>query len=255
MKNLELFLNRNCNFTCTYCSIRDNGADESAKSLDILTELIESEDISSAYILGGEPTINKNFIDIISLLDKNGITSNIFSNGTITNDTINGIINKKVRFILSYHRECDDMRGFIKRCLVISRNFECDIIVAWNGGSVDDFFYLKRFFDNVYIEPVFHIENGFMVKDNFKNLNDIGMLSHSKILNMVNRFSGRTFYDIFMSGVDTQTKECSIDDYNITFDFQTGKSYKCLTYLLSGIDDCGLMCDNTYCLCDLEYIK
>ncbi len=76
MEKLEIDITYSCNLNCINCCRSCSQAPENKHlTIDIIEKFIEDSDKKkkkwkSIHVLGGEPTLHPNFIEIISLLDK-----------------------------------------------------------------------------------------------------------------------------------------------------------------------------------------
>lgn len=72
-----------CNFTCSYCHNRELDKQDDIPFDEILEKLIERKSVVDHIILsGGEPTISKDYFDILKKLTENGFKVGIHTNGT-----------------------------------------------------------------------------------------------------------------------------------------------------------------------------
>ncbi len=87
--NVALFVTTRCNARCAMCNITDILNDSG--NTDISLEKIASflDDIArykpSIILFGGEPFVRKDIPDIVRLVNERGLTSGIFTNGTLLN--------------------------------------------------------------------------------------------------------------------------------------------------------------------------
>ena len=92
--NIVLMLINRCNLNCEYCgATRDGLFKEKKMEIDInFIENIFSKPIIGnsllVSLLGGEPLLCKDIVEIVSFLSKNGHLSNLFTNGILLRDKI-----------------------------------------------------------------------------------------------------------------------------------------------------------------------
>lgn len=85
-----LTINRKCNFSCLWC-YGEKTCDNNDMSLSLAMELIEllhELGVKKIILTGGEPTIHKNFFDIINYIEKKKISTTVISNGYMFCDDI-----------------------------------------------------------------------------------------------------------------------------------------------------------------------
>lgn len=261
MKNLEILLNRNCNFNCEYCHIVDNSIKENSQSLSTIKRLLTIHNFESVFILGGEPTLNINFLEIIQEINKYPIHLNIYSNGTVSKKILEQIKDFNIKFILSFHSSQMSIKDFIIKAGYIKRFFDISIVIMGTQKDkeiMNNYKKILKIFHgiDISIEPVFDISQEKMDKQLFFEYQQTEMIKYSKILNQVNTNLNMTFLEMFTKKIDEQIKTCEISNHNISYDFQKDKISKCLTYVLNNnFNSFDNKCEYKYCLCDMEYIK
>ena len=80
-----LTTNRKCNLRCNYCYAQAAGFnDESDLTPDMtlkICELLKQTNVNHSIMVGGEPSINPDIIEIINILKEKGLTTSMISNG------------------------------------------------------------------------------------------------------------------------------------------------------------------------------
>jgi len=79
-----LTTNRTCNNKCKWCytfNYNCNNLTMDNRKVEKYIDALAHENIKKIILIGGEPTINKNIIDIIKYIKKNNITVSMASNG------------------------------------------------------------------------------------------------------------------------------------------------------------------------------
>lgn len=75
-----------CNLTCLMCTQKELQTPGNSMSLDTFKKLIESYEIDHMSFIGGESFMNKGLFENFSLLDANGISYELTTNGTLFTD-------------------------------------------------------------------------------------------------------------------------------------------------------------------------
>ena len=81
-KNLEVNLCHYCNYKCNYCYCRNANV---AEVLDIerLKDFIDISNATSIVLLGGEPTLYPNLLDLLDFLKEKEMDVSIITNNTV----------------------------------------------------------------------------------------------------------------------------------------------------------------------------
>lgn len=90
----NLILTTKCQRNCEYCFAKDSMISESEFSLDNFIRAVKflSTGPKNINLLGGEPTLHKNFCDMLELLLKKDFRVQVFTNGMVKNETLDSII-------------------------------------------------------------------------------------------------------------------------------------------------------------------
>lgn len=75
-----------CNLSCSHCCVADNIKDDSIKDIssEELTSTLRkvaSSGVEAIHFLGGEPTIRKDFLDLLRIADESGLIVSFNTNG------------------------------------------------------------------------------------------------------------------------------------------------------------------------------
>jgi len=82
----HFFLTRKCNLNCKYCYVVDNNKRElSTKGVKRVIDKLHSMGIRLIAFCGGEPTIRKDFPEILEYANKKGIITYFTTNGVLLN--------------------------------------------------------------------------------------------------------------------------------------------------------------------------
>lgn len=259
MRNLELLINKNCNLNCSYCGIVDNSLKEKSSEIkrNKFADLL-NENFDNCYILGGEPSINDDFLFILEELTKRNINIFVYSNSKIKQD-LSIFKNYNVKFILSFHKENTEFSDFLKMCKKLYKLgllHSIKVMFNKNTDSIISFNLIKYCFRDikVFLEPTFAIVNDKMDISNIELVYNEKYNVYSEILNIKSKFFNFNIGDIFLNN-NLGNQICKIMDYSITYDFQESKIYRCLTDCLKKEQIDSDVCNNTYCLCDVDKIK
>ena len=87
--SMEIEFSLQCNFRCPYCYVPQNSYPENELSREEICDVIlQAKDLGARkiIILGGEPTLYPDFLDIIQFIRKQNLEVEIFTNGTRINE-------------------------------------------------------------------------------------------------------------------------------------------------------------------------
>lgn len=261
MRKLELLVNRNCNLKCDYCGIVNNTTHEKTSDTKRGRFLgILEEKFSDCYVLGGEPSINPDFIWILEQLHYNNIKIFVYSNSKINPVILNESLVYKPNYILSYHPNQMGFVEFIKNVMIVNKLQLLDTIVCmWSRdmNSLKQYKLFKRLFPDikVYLEPIFDVEGGVMNIENFVETRKLGIEQHSHILNIKNPYINKTINDMYIDGDEKTPKSCVVRETHLTYDYQKMSTFRCLTDCMEGVKNESDVCMNTYCLCDVDKVR
>ncbi|RKX64309.1 MAG: radical SAM protein, partial [Tenericutes bacterium] len=102
--SMEIEFSLHCNFRCPYCYVPHNSYPENELSKkEICDVILQAKDLGARkiIILGGEPTLYPNLLEIIEFIKKQKLKVEIFTNGTkITEDFAKQLYDNNVRVVL-----------------------------------------------------------------------------------------------------------------------------------------------------------
>lgn len=111
LHTLEIELTNACNLSCFYCyTNQDTLANLSLKKAREVIEQAKEYGIKQIVWLGGEPTINPNWREILMYSKRQGLSNELWSNGTNLNDNLDFIAENCDRFVL--HLDSVDANTF-----------------------------------------------------------------------------------------------------------------------------------------------
>lgn len=84
---VHFYLTRRCNLNCAYCHSRDNvKKDISTEEIKKIIDKLHSLGIRAIAFFGGEPTLRRDFCEILKYSVDKGIFSYFTTNGTLLNE-------------------------------------------------------------------------------------------------------------------------------------------------------------------------
>jgi radical SAM protein with 4Fe4S-binding SPASM domain len=102
--SMEIEFSLRCNFRCPYCYVPHNSYPENELSKEEICDVIlQAKDMGARkiIILGGEPTLYPNLLEMIEFIKKQKLEVEIFTNGTkITEDFAKQLYDNNVRVVL-----------------------------------------------------------------------------------------------------------------------------------------------------------
>ena len=156
-----LTVNRNCNLFCKWCYAQDYLGGQECMSLDLAKTLIDIATIcgsKSIFLIGGEPTIHPNFMEILTYILSKNLKAIVVTNGLILESCefcsqISQLDSCKVHFGISIKGATDEeyevncgKRGFtsllagIKNCKKHGFSYSLSyVLTEENVNHVEDF--------------------------------------------------------------------------------------------------------------------
>lgn len=273
---LEIHLTEICNYNCSYCNLHNMN-----KYLEIDYDKLFSVKYPSntrAFILGGEPTVDKNLIPLIKKLNEHQIYDIDIQTNLSTN--IEKIVKKlkennlSVKFFSSFHNQFADFKSFItKNKFLVESGYYGGIHYMWtkkfSSLSINRFKILSSLFDNVSLEPTYPHSSSLEEWDKKEELHafeELNLLQYSKRLAPLIKIDdtemsvGEALLNNYERGVYGIT--CDISKYAITFSVTKNDFYNCCFDLVLNnpiakdvlsCDSC--VCINKICCDDLQYPK
>lgn len=152
---LTLYLTNNCNLRCRHCWI-SAGTHSLYLDVKVAYQIIDDaykEGVRNFLITGGEPTLHRNFVDVLDyIIKKDGTTVEIETNGVLlTEDLLSQIsISPRINFNISLDGSRADIHDYIRRVdgcyekaikairIVSSRKQLRQLIMAVNRVNYED---------------------------------------------------------------------------------------------------------------------
>ncbi|MDP2730275.1 MAG: radical SAM protein [Dehalococcoidales bacterium] len=79
----HLFVTRKCNLSCPYCFIKDNSKDElDLANMELVVDRLHNLGVRIISFYGGEPTIRKDFPELVKYTCSKGMITHVSTNGT-----------------------------------------------------------------------------------------------------------------------------------------------------------------------------
>lgn len=273
---LEIHLTEMCNYNCSYCNLH-NMNKYSVIDYDKLFS-IKYPPNTRAFILGGEPTIDKNLIDLIKKLNEYKIYDVDIQTNLSTN--IHKIVerleknNLNVKFFSSFHNEFADFKSFVdKNKFLVESNYYGGIHYMWSRAfgklSLSRFNILSKLFDNVSLEPLLphsFNEDEWNKKIELHAFNELNLMQYSKRLSPIIKIDEveMSIGDALLNNYERGLRgiKCSIPKYAITFSVTQNKFFNCCFDLVANNEfsydqwktgEC--KCKHKMCCADIEYPK
>jgi len=133
---IDWILNNICNYRCTYCpSVLHSGDHQTIRDEDFLEyfNLMDREtpdQQKKIIISGGEPTLHKNFIQLLSHINSEWYIQ-ILTNGSRKIswwvDFLHQLQGRKIKIILSFHPEFSNPEHIFEVCKILSPEFDTTV--------------------------------------------------------------------------------------------------------------------------------
>lgn len=272
----EIHVTEMCNYSCSYCNLSPMNK-HSIIDYDTMFS-IKLPTNTRVFLLGGEPTIDKYFFDIIDKCHEHGYTR-IDVQTNMTFDTTKMISRLQetscdVKFYGSYHMEHSNISRFINKCIELkSADMYGGIHLMWLNRLNDKcLLYYKMMcnvLDNISLEPTLPKSLDPVDWKNKQELNKFIELGH---LDKCNRLSNKikvdgvltTIGDALANNVefDIFGKKCTAASNTVVYSVNKNKFYNCTFDLLYNrpfsVDQFNngfCVCANRICCADLEFDK
>lgn len=179
MKALDLFINNKCNLNCSYCTV-DNSINKNYDFEKIKEINFKNFDVIN--ILGGEPTMHPNFIEIVKFIYNQNKNIVIFSNGFFYKKLLE-IDNLNLKFFITFHYNKRNKFEMYKKIYDI--NFKT--FTEYHIILHKDNFKLLSYFNKLVLKekPIFTLNNYYE------------QLDFQKILKLQKKFKNLNFQKIF----------------------------------------------------------
>lgn len=273
---LEIHLTEVCNYNCSYCNLHNMNRYDKIDYDKLFS--VEYPSNTRAFILGGEPTVDKNLFELIEKLNEHQIYDIDIQTNLSTN--IQKIIEKlqekklNVKFFSSFHNEFADFKTFItKNKFLVESGYYGGIHYMWtkrfSALSYNRFKILNSIFDNVSLEPTYPhsaIIEEWDKKEELNAFKELDLMQHSKRLAPIIKIDndemsvGEALLNNYERGVNGI--ECEISKYAITFSVTKNNFYNCCFDLVlnnppvkNPLKCSSCVCVNKICCDDLQYPK
>jgi len=273
---LEIHLTEVCNYNCSYCNLHNMNRYDKIDYDKLFS--VEYPLNTRAFILGGEPTVDKNLFELIEKLNDNGIYDIDIQTNLSTN--IRKIVEKlktnnlKVKFFSSFHNEFANFKEFVdKNKFLVESGYYGGIHYMWTKRfaaiSYSRFKILNALFSNVSLEPTYPHSSSleeWNKKEELHEFERLNLLQYSKRLAPLIKIDdtemsvGEALLNNYERGVNGIY--CEISKYAITFSTTKNNFYNCCFDLVlnnpiaQNVLKCGsCKCVNKICCDDLQYPK
>lgn len=89
LKEIDLYITEKCNLSCPFCSIRATANSTKELDFNIIKQFVDfckENEVTDIHITGGEPTLHKNYKDIIKYIIDTGIDTRLITNGLLLSE-------------------------------------------------------------------------------------------------------------------------------------------------------------------------
>ena len=86
LKEIDLYITEKCNLSCPFCSIQASANSVKELDYDTVTRFVDfckDNNVTDIHITGGEPTLHKNYKEIIRYVVESGIDVRLITNGLL----------------------------------------------------------------------------------------------------------------------------------------------------------------------------
>jgi len=276
MKNLEIWINENCNLNCEYCTIKNNKVIDKEPNYKQIQHYLDNDldSESEVYIIGGEPTLSpylKKIIDMVQQTTTNIIVYtnivNIYKIYNTNKEQYNILVNLDVDWKLTYHPDQSTLNETVRSIKDMSElNIEF-LCVMWQSEfsekTIKEFQLLKKIYNNktVNLEPLYFFDKNFKLEmHEFKKFQEQGLCKYSELLTVTNPYNNKQYFEIYNELLyKNKNKICNVMNHWIIYDVNKDIRHTCMTDCViqktsntesrNNPDNC-----NDECILDLEYI-
>ena len=214
---INFYIDTICNIQCPYCYARKNldwnkiiKYDQIKKIIPMLNKL----DKSIISLIGGEPTLHPDFLNIIKLLSKTKHDIHVYTNGI----KLDKLLNQKIlspKITISIHNEAinSGYKNIIFNNLIKLKKNNFDFLITFvffncNDKEYIDFFYelKKEFLKNIIVTPV---------HDYFKNDKEIKYFEKFELFKKENP-------EIFFAtqkNINKKNKNCWYNEIDLKYNY------------------------------------
>lgn len=156
----EIHVTEMCNYSCSYCNLSPMNKHETIDYSNMFK--LDLPKNTRVFLLGGEPTLDRYFFDIINECYYRGYTNiSVQTNLTFNVEKMTSLLienNTPVKFYCSFHMQHADLKTFIKKCVMLHDNeLYGGIHLMWLNDLNDKclLYYniMKKTLGNVSLEP------------------------------------------------------------------------------------------------------
>ena len=273
---LEIHLTEVCNYNCSYCNLHNMNRYDKIDYNKLFSIVYPPN--TRAFILGGEPTVDKNLFELIEKLNEHQIYDIDIQTNLSTNiqKTVEKLQEKnlRVKFFSSFHNEFADFKSFIdKNNFLISSGYYGGIHYMWTKRfatlSYNRFKILNSLFDNVSLEPTLphsFNEDEWDKKLELHEFAKLHLMQYSKRMTPTIKIDGveMTIGDALLNNYERGVHgiNCSIPKHAITFSTTKNKFFNCCFDLVADREfvyeqwkSGSCKCIHKMCCADIEYSK
>jgi organic radical activating enzyme len=272
----EIHVTEMCNYSCSYCNLSPMNK-HNMVDYDKMFSLNLPEN-TRVFLMGGEPTIDKFFFDIVNKCYEKGFTNiDVQTNLTFN---VERMVKKltanktPVKFYGSFHMEYSDIRKFIKKCVFLKKNnMYGGVHLMWlkklNEKCISYYKLLDKTLDNISLEPtlpksLFSID--WEEKQELKSFLDYGHINKCIRLKNIIDIDGNkmSIGDALQKNIERSIygKKCNAPSKTVIFSVNKNKFFNCTFDLLFNrkfneeeFNKGVCICKNNICCADLEFKK
>ncbi len=193
VKSIDLYINYSCGLRCNHCFVGDLLNTNMEMPLSMVKSIVEQciiHNVKNITLLGGEPTLHKNIIEIINLFVNNGINTRIVTNGQKSYQSLHTKLPKeikqKIHVCFSIDGSNSDTHDFIRGKGVFAKLYQSialakldkismSAITSISKDNFDDLIHIIEFCDleNMkYINIHYVTDRGFAQKGKLVEIQD-----------------------------------------------------------------------------------
>ncbi|MBR6385707.1 MAG: putative 7-carboxy-7-deazaguanine synthase QueE [Ruminococcus sp.] len=154
---------RKCNLNCAYCDTRwanSDNAEAEMMSAEELAEWVKESNVKNVTLTGGEPLLQSDISELTDILIKNGIRTEIETNGSIL---IKNLSERELRPVFTMDYKCPSSNMEKHMCLENFKYLQCHDTVKFVVGNHEDMLRAEEIIKkyslgsvcHVYFSPVF----------------------------------------------------------------------------------------------------
>jgi len=228
---VEILLNKNCNYSCNYCYIKDNSNQKIIDYNFLKKQLLQIEEkyhITEIYVLGGEPTIYPEFQKFIEIINNTLGKVDIYIQTNLSfSIKFAKSLPSNVYFRGSLHfTENSNYLDIIKKLLKINKLKHLTIMYSYEAYKSYKHLYKQYMILFKILNISYNIEPIYLNNEDLNEFDNVIGKEYSEIFKWYPKLINYNFYK----------KTCNISKYEIVINLLTNKLHKCSTCCYKDID-------------------